>query len=152
MRTPSPQARRWSVLSGLAHGLVWAFPFVAFAFVWRRVDGDGFWPALIFAIGIVFLIVMLLKGILAPRTWWFAYTDRELIVEHGILFKARDQLSYERVQYLERRSGPIMRPLGLASLAFDTAAGRAAIPAAVQTDIDIIEDHVRIAMQRVEAL
>ena len=151
VRTPTPQARRWSMLNGLVHGLVWAFPFVALALAWRRAsgsDGNPLWPALIFAIGMVLLILLLVKGILMPRTWWFAYTDRELIIEHGILFKARDHLAFERVQYLERRSGPIMRPLGLASIVFDTAAGRATVPAAELADVAVIEERVRASMQR----
>jgi hypothetical protein len=41
-----------------------------------------------------------------------------------------------------------MRPAGLASLTFDTAAGRATVPAAELADIQAIEDHVRVAMQR----
>ena len=65
-----------------------------------------------------------------------------------MLFKARDHLAFDRVQYLERRTGPIMRPAGLASLIFDTAAGRATVPAAELADIQAIEDHVRVAMQR----
>lgn len=151
VRQPSPRAQRWSLLSGLVHGLVWAFPFVAAALVWRRAsgsDGNALWPALLFAIGMLLLILLLIKGILTPRTWWFAYTGRELIVEHGILFKARDHLTFDRVQYLERRAGPIMRPLGLMSLVFDTAAGRATIPAADVSDIQAIEEFVRVAMQR----
>ncbi len=151
VRTPTSRARRWSALHGLAHGLVWAFPFVTLALLWRRVsgsDGDKLWPALIFSIGMVLLIVQLLKGIFTPRTWWFAYTDRELIVEHGLLFKARDHLAFDRVQYLERRSGPIMRPLRLASIAFDTAAGRATVPAAELADVAAIEEQVRASMQR----
>ncbi len=148
---PSPRARQWSLLNGLAHGLVWAFPFVALALVWRRAsgsDGNPFWPVLLFSIGMVLLIVFLIKGIVAPRTWWFAYTDRELIVEHGIVFKARDHIAFDRVQYLERRSGPFMRPRKLASLGFETAAGRATIPAAELDDIEAIEESVRVTMLR----
>jgi membrane protein YdbS with pleckstrin-like domain len=155
VRLPSAQARRWSALNGLAHGLVWAFPFVATALVWRRAsgpDGDKLWPTLIFASGMLLLIVLLIKGILVPRTWWFAYTNNELIIEHGLLFKARDHLAFDRVQYLERRAGPIMRPIGLASLIFDTAAGRATVPAAALTDIETIEEHVRTGMQRATVL
>lgn len=151
VRTPTSQARRWSALHGLAQGLVWAFPFVALALLWRRIsgsDGDKLWPTLIFAIGMVLLILFLIKGILSPRTWWFAYTDRELIVEHGLLIKARDHLAFDRVQYLERRSGSFMRPLGLASLVFDTAAGRATVPAAELADVAAIEERVRASMQR----
>jgi membrane protein YdbS with pleckstrin-like domain len=151
VRTPSARACRWSALHGLAQGLVWAFPFVALALLWRRIsgsDGDKLWPALIFAIGMALLILLLLKGILTPRTWWFAYTDRELIIEHGILFKARDHVAFDRVQYLERRSGPIMRPNRLASLIFDTAAGRATVPAAELADVAAIEERVRASMQR----
>jgi membrane protein YdbS with pleckstrin-like domain len=155
VRLPSAQARRWSALNGLAHGLVWAFPFVAIALVWRRVsgsDGDKLWPTLFYSIGKVLLVLFLNKGILVPRTWWFAYTDHELIVEHGLVIKARDHLAFDRVQYLERRSGPIMRPSGLASLIFDTAAGRATVPAAELADIDTIEERVRVAMLRATVL
>jgi len=155
VRQPAPGAWSWSLLHGLATGLVWLFPFTAAALLWRRAagsDGDPFWPALLFAIGMIFLIISLIKGAILPRTWWFAYTDRELIVEHGILFKARDNLAFDRVQYLERRSGPLMRPRGLASLIFDTAAGRATIPAAELADIEVIEEYVRVAMQRATAV
>lgn len=151
VRRPSAKAWSWSLLHGLAVGLVWLFPFATAALLWRRVagpDGDKIWPVLLFSIGMVLLIISLIKGALVPRTWWFAYTDRELIVEHGLFFKARDHLTFDRVQYLERRSGPIMRPRGIASLIFDTAAGHATIPAAEQADIEAIEEHVRLAMQR----
>ncbi|TXG79367.1 MAG: hypothetical protein E6R14_11160 [Thermomicrobiales bacterium] len=148
---PDRSTQRWSLLHGLAVGLVWLFPFATAALLWRRVagpDGDKIWPVVLFSIGMVLLIISLIKGALVPRTWWFAYTDCELIVEHGLFFKARDHVAFERVQYLERRSGPLMRPRGLASLIFDTAAGRATIPAAEQADIEAIEEHVRLAMQR----
>ena len=151
VRRPTRAAQRWSLLNGLAHGLVWAFPFVAAALVWRRAsgaDGDPLWPALLFTTGMLLLILFLLKGIFTPRTWWFAYTDRELIVEHGIVIKARDHLTFDRVQYVERRAGPIMRSLGIISLVFDTAAGRAVVPAAVLADVELIEQEVRVAMQR----
>ncbi len=150
-RQPSAQARRWSMLNGLVHGLVWAFPFVMLALVWRRVsgaDGNTFWPALFFAIGMLLLLIFLLKGILSPRTWWFAYTGNEVILEHGLVIKARDHVAFDRVQYLERRAGPIMRSLGISSLFFETAAGRASIPAAQLNDIETIEASVRAAMQR----
>lgn len=155
MRTPTAAARRWSIVHGLVHGLVWAFPFVMAALLWRRVagpDGDKLWPTLLFATGMLLLILLLIKGVLLPRTWWFAYTDRELIVEHGLLFKARDHLAFDRVQYLERRTGPIMRPLGLASLVFDTAAGRATVPAVPFGDLDAIETRMRAAMQHATVL
>jgi membrane protein YdbS with pleckstrin-like domain len=155
VRRPTKQMRQWSLLNGLAHGLVWAFPFVAAALVWRRAsgsDGDPLWPTLLFAIGMLLLVACLIKGILVPRTWWFAYTDHELIVEHGLFFKARDNVAFDRVQYLERRSGPFMRPRKLASIGFETAAGRATVPAAELTDIEAIEEHVRLAMQRIAVL
>jgi membrane protein YdbS with pleckstrin-like domain len=151
VRTPTEQMRQWALLSGLAHGLVWAFPFVAAALVWRLAsgsDGNPLWPALLFSIGIVLLIIFLIKGILVPRTWWFAYTQEELIVEHGLLFKARDHIAFDRVQYLERRAGPFMRPRKIASIGFETAAGRAVVPAAELPDVAVIEEHVRLAMQR----
>lgn len=151
MRRPSARARQWALLSGLAHGLVWAFPFVALAFVWRMAsgsDGNPLWPSLLFAIGMLLLIVLLVKGILAPRTWWFAYTEREVIIEHGLLIKARDHLAFDRVQYVERRAGPLMRSRKLASLNFDTAAGRATIPAAELDDVIALETHLRACMQQ----
>jgi membrane protein YdbS with pleckstrin-like domain len=133
------------------HGLVWAFPFVMAALVWRRAsgsDGNALWPSLLFAIGMLLLVILLVKGILVPRTWWFAYTDRELIIEHGLVIKARDHVAFDRVQYLERRAGPLMRPRKLASLNFETAAGRATVPAAALPDIEAIEASVRVAMLR----
>ena len=151
MRRPTSQARQWALLNGLVHGLVWAFPFVAAALVWRRAsgsDGDPLWPALLFSIGMLLLVILLIKGILTPRTWWFAYTERELIVEHGLVIKARDHVAFDRVQYIERRAGPLMRPRALASLILDTAAGRATIPAAEMSDIEALEEYLRVAMQR----
>jgi len=38
--------------------------------------------------------------------------------------------------------------MGVATLVFDTAAGRATVPAALADDISIVEAHVRAAMQR----
>lgn len=153
VRQPSSQAKYWSVLRGLAHGLIWAFPFVMIALIWRRVAGpESDTPALVAGIGGVLLLIWFLGGLLAPRYWWFAYTDTELIIEHGLLFKRRDQLAFHRVQYLERRAGPIMRSLGLSSLDFDTAAGRATIPASSQDDLATIELLVRAAMQQATVL
>lgn len=148
VRRPNGAGKRWSALNGLAHGLVWAFPFVTGALLWQEVNGATTGPAIVFAIGMILLILFLLKGILSPRTWWFAYTEHELIAEHGVLFKARDHLAFDRVQYLERRTGPIMRSQGLASLVFDTAAGRAILPAVEKADLEAIETNVRAAMQR----
>jgi len=151
VRKPSPQAQRWSVVRGLVYGLVWAFPFVAAAQLWRRIAGGDdtpAGPALLVAIGIALLIIWLIVGVLGPRFWWFAYTADELIVEHGLLFRRRDHLAFERVQYLTRRAGPIMRSFGVAALVFDTAAGRSTVPAVLTADITAVEAHVRAAMQR----
>jgi membrane protein YdbS with pleckstrin-like domain len=150
VRVPSPKARWWSVLNGLAHGAIWAFPFLMMALTWRRFasSDNNAGTVLFFTIGMVLLILFLIKGIIAPRTWWFAYTEHEIIIEHGIVFEARDYLVFDRVQYLERRAGPIMKAFGMASLVFDTAAGRATIPAASMDDIDEIETLVRAGMQR----
>ncbi|MCC6674234.1 MAG: PH domain-containing protein [Thermomicrobiales bacterium] len=151
VRRPSPQARRWSVARGLVYGLVWAFPFVTAALLWRRIagsDADTVGPTILTAAGVVLSIVWLIVGIFAPRFWWFAYTANELIIEHGLLFRRRDHLAFDRVQYLTRRAGPLMRSMGVATLVFDTAAGRATVPAALADDISIVEAHVRAAMQR----
>lgn len=155
VRMPSPRAWRWSALNGLVLGLVWAFPCVAAAVLWRRAAGpagDRFWPNLLIAIGLLVLVLLFVRGLLAPRFWWFAYRDDETIVEHGVIIRTRDHLAFDRVQYLERRAGPIMKALGLASLVFDTAAGRAVIPAALMDDVEIIELQVRAAMQRATVL
>lgn len=155
VRRPSPAAKRWSVLNGLVHGLVWVFPFVTVALLWRRAigpDGSMTGPWSVAAIGMVLLILRLLLGVLAPYTWWFAFREDEAIIEHGLVFRRRDHVAFERVQFLGRRAGPIMRGLGVASLAFDTAAGRATIPAALSPDIDALELRVRAAMQRATVL
>jgi len=150
VRGASLQARRWSVVRGLVYGLVWAFPFVAAALLWRRIAGsDTLGPTLLTAIGIALMIAWLIGGILSPRVWWFAYTADELIIEHGLLFRRRDHLAFDRVQYLTRRAGPLMRSMGVAALVFDTAAGRATVPAALADDISAVEEYVRVAMQRV---
>jgi membrane protein YdbS with pleckstrin-like domain len=73
----------------------------------------------------------------------YAFTDDEVMVERGVLRISRVFVSYDHVQFLDRRHGPIQRKLGLSTIELQTAGGGVRISAVHEADARDIERYVR---------
>jgi membrane protein YdbS with pleckstrin-like domain len=59
-------------------------------------------------------------------TTWYVLTDRSLRIRRGILIIRETTVSFENVQNVEVRQGPVQRHFGIADLVVQTAGGGAA--------------------------
>lgn len=75
---------------------------------------------LIFAVFII-LIVGEIYARLAYNNWAFEFTNSELKIEKGIIWKVYKSIPYERVQNIDINRGIIARILGFSSLSIQTA-------------------------------
>lgn len=76
-------------------------------------------------IGLGIALVVLLWGLwLIPRNWraWgYAERDDDLLVKHGVLFRKLSVVPYGRMQFVDVKSGPLERRVGIATVQLHTA-------------------------------
>lgn len=106
--------RRTLLLCWLALGIV-----VVVAIGWA----SGWWW--ITGVGVLLVAVALVWGLwLIPRNWraWgYAERDDDLLVKHGVLFRKLSVVPYGRMQFVDLRSGPLERRVGIATVQLHTA-------------------------------
>src|SRR4029453_8092335 len=90
-------------------------------------------PVLGVLLALPFLALMFLPDIFAYvgiplryDTTWYVLTDRSLRIRRGILTIHETTISFENVQNVEVRQGPIQRYFGIADVIAQTAGGGAA--------------------------
>jgi membrane protein YdbS with pleckstrin-like domain len=79
--------------------------------------------------GVAGLIHIWLVPSVRWRHWYYAVTEREIDLQHGLLIVTRTLVPMTRVQHVDTRQGPILRRYGLATVQIATAAGTQQIPA-----------------------
>lgn len=142
---PSPPA----VIGDSASTEAGGSPFEPDGVTWRRVSPRLAWarrltgcvPLLLLAAGLAVAgvladLTLLLVGAaaaaaLAAWVWWlvgrqvpaWGYAEREddLLVRHGIAFRAIVVVPYGRMQYVDVQAGPVDRMLGIATVQLHTA-------------------------------
>jgi membrane protein YdbS with pleckstrin-like domain len=62
------------------------------------------------------------------RRWRYEVREREIDLCRGVVTERRTLVPIERIQHVDTARGPLQRVLGLATVAFHTAAGRNEIP------------------------
>lgn len=99
-------------------------PIVAWAAVGFAV------PILGLVLGPLFLALMILPDVFAYvgihlryDTTWYVLTDRSLRIRRGILTLRETTISFENVQNVEVRQGPVQRYFGIADVIVQTAGG-----------------------------
>jgi membrane protein YdbS with pleckstrin-like domain len=117
--------------------------YLKFFFWLLLIPGDivpvGAWIAIVVALpalGLVLLpvlaAVVVLPDVVAYvgihlryDTTWYVLTDRSLRIRRGILIIHETTISFENVQNIEVRQGPVQRHFGIADLVVQTAGGSA---------------------------
>lgn len=83
----------------------------------------GWWW--ITVLGVLLVAVVLVWGLwLIPRNWraWgYAERDDDLLVKRGVLFRKLTVVPYGRMQFVDVRSGPLERRVGIATVQLHTA-------------------------------
>jgi membrane protein YdbS with pleckstrin-like domain len=102
-------------------------PFAAWAAIWNES------PALGVILVLPLLIVLVVPDIIAYvaihlryDTTWYVLTDRSLRIRRGIWVIHETTISFENVQNVEVRQGPLQRHCGIADVIVQTAGGGAA--------------------------
>ncbi|MFC5382569.1 PH domain-containing protein [Aquipuribacter nitratireducens] len=73
------------------------------------------------AVGVVVAVVSLVVVPRQVRAWGYAEREEDLLVRHGIMFRALTVVPYGRMQYVDVSAGPVDRALGLATVRLHTA-------------------------------
>jgi membrane protein YdbS with pleckstrin-like domain len=95
------------------------------------------------AILAVFVVAVGLLPELRWRTWRYEVTAEEIDMMRGVVFVRRTLVPIARIQHVDTERGPLQRALGLATVAFHTAAGKNEIPHLAVAEADRVR--VRIA-------
>ena len=101
--------------------------FPLFAFL--RAIPSGFGLGGIFAIAVGWIVILVIIDIawaeiyarMAYKRWFYEFTDTNLKIEHGIIWKHYKSIPYERVQNVDIHRGVIARILGFSSVVIHTA-------------------------------
>ncbi|MDD5193080.1 MAG: PH domain-containing protein [Candidatus Nanoarchaeia archaeon] len=128
------QGARWSfriraylTMIFLAFFVSW---FIAplFAVISSLLFGKNTVPAVIFAIiffGVFYIILIIVIGEIYARMaynrWFYEFTDGQLRMERGIIWKRYSNLPYERVQNVDITRGILARMLGFSTVHIQTA-------------------------------
>ena len=87
-------------------------------------------PLLAFLLGPLFLVVMVLPDILAYvalhlryDTTWYVMSGRSLRIRRGIWIIRETTVTFENVQNVELKQGPLQRHFGISNLVVQTAGG-----------------------------
>lgn len=73
------------------------------------------------AVGVVVAVVSLVVVPRQVRAWGYAEREEDLLVRHGVMFRALTVVPYGRMQYVDVSAGPVDRALGLATVRLHTA-------------------------------
>jgi membrane protein YdbS with pleckstrin-like domain len=98
-------------------------------------------PLVALALAPLFVVAMVAPDILAYvalhlryDTTWYVMTDRSLRIRRGIWLLRETTVTFENVQNVELRQGPLQRHFGIADLVVQTAGGGSARPEKGQTN------------------
>jgi len=101
-------------------------------------------PLVAVLLGPLFLVVMVLPDILAYvalhlryDTTWYVMSGRSLRIRRGIWIIRETTITFENVQNVEMKQGPLQRYFGISSLVVQTAGGGGAQPQQGQTDTHV---------------
>ena len=149
-----PPGVAWTLVSPrlvwvrLAGALVFTVVGVA-AGVAVAVALDSWVPLLVAA---PFVLVGVLAAVVVPaqvRSWGYAERQQDLLVRHGVMFRALTVVPYGRMQYVDVNAGPLDRLLGLATVRLHTASAGtdAAIPGLTRAEASRLRDRLADAGQ-----
>ena len=136
--------------------------------VWVRLTGTLVTTIVAVAVGIVaavvldtwvplliaapFVVLGILLAVIVPaqvRSWGYAERQEDLLVRHGVMFRALTVVPYGRMQYVDVNAGPLDRMLGLATVRLHTASAGtdAAIPGLTRAEASRLRDRLADAGQ-----
>ena len=101
------------------------FGFFGFAltFSFGKVNLNPLWIFLEIFAGILFFLIILVEIYvrLAYNNWYYEFTDTNLKLERGVIWKRYSNIPYERIQNVDITRGIIARMGGFSSLNIQTA-------------------------------
>ncbi|MDD5192032.1 MAG: PH domain-containing protein [Candidatus Nanoarchaeia archaeon] len=95
--------------------------------VTKLVGGDASSNILMYVFGILFLAILFtiiiaeIYARMAYNRWFYEFTDSNLKLERGIIWKRYSNVPYERVQNVDIQRGILARILGFSSVMIQTA-------------------------------
>ncbi len=133
--------RSWIVMVFLSFFLAW-FIVPAMAVLFSFIGGgSGLSLGLIVLAVFVYLIFIIVIGEIYTRMaynrWFYEFTDEELRLERGIIWKRYSNVPYERIQNVDVHRGIIARMFGFSSLRIQTAGFSG--PAGAEGNIPAVE-------------
>ena len=84
----------------------------------------GFEPDVLVIIGIIILISLVVFYVwvgLYYKSMWYELREDEMSWKRGVWFRTTGVVPYNRITNLDVRQGPVMRALGISTLAVQTA-------------------------------
>lgn len=135
--------KAWRINGILWSVFFWLLP--AYFVILNLFEGNiALW--LIITSGTVALILTLLMVFLLPevrwRQWRYRVDEHEIDLHHGIWFTRRTLVPVKRVQHVDTRQGPVLRPYSLADVVISTAATTHKIPALAQDVADTVRNDI----------
>jgi membrane protein YdbS with pleckstrin-like domain len=150
-RQPRPQLRErldpravraWRV-EGAISSLAWLLLAIGIGVLFWWLDQPFYIVALpLVPAGMAGLVHVWLVPSVRWRRWYYAVTEREVDLQHGLLVVTRTLVPMTRVQHVDTRQGPILRHYGLATVQIATAAGTQQIPALAVEVAESLRDRI----------
>ena len=107
------------------------------------VDAADLWPGLpwVLAAAVVAVLVGLIPQLLWRR-WRYEVRPHEIDIRRGAFTVRRTLVPMLRVQHVDTRRDLVQQALGLATVAFHTAAGANAIPHLTRAEAERVRDRI----------
>lgn len=130
----------WAHLAGL---VLWMLPTVI-ALIVLGVIFAGFRPWMWAGLGLSLVITVWTAIVIVRQVRRLGYAERadDLLIRRGILFRSTTVVPFGRMQFVDVKSGPIDRMLGLATVELHTASAStdASIPGLPAAEADRLRD------------
>ncbi|ATH59628.1 MULTISPECIES: PH domain-containing protein [Staphylococcus] len=111
-------------------------------FLWNHYE---WWHFLIyiFITAIVFdVLYVIVKPWLKYQYTFYRMMDHYIEIKTGFFFKKNDIVKFERTQFLERKSNPLLKRLFLDKLSLKTAGHTVDFPLLLTTDVESFESNI----------
>lgn len=120
-----------------------AVPLVIAGMVVGGSIGGSWLPALLIATAVALALVsILLVPELRWRRWRYEVREQEIDIRHGAFTIRRTIVPMTRVQHVDTEQGLIQQSLDLATVSFNTAAGKNEIPHLEKREADRVRDRI----------
>lgn len=118
------------------------------ALIWFY-NGLPFYGVYIFTgVAIIYSLFFMIRALIIYRYFQYRVTERYIEINKNWWFKHNEVIQIERIQYVKRKSGPLMRHFHLNRLTFYTAGHELDLPLLFDEKINEIERHCLTQLER----